>query len=41
MTEPDPRSTLPFPRRWIAYIILKIVVLALAAAIATKYKGLW
>jgi hypothetical protein len=41
VTESDHRSTLPFPKRWIAYIVLKLVVIALAVAIATKYQGLW
>jgi hypothetical protein len=32
---------LPFPRRWIAYIAIKLVVLAALVGVALKYYGLW
>ena len=31
---------LPFPKRWLGYIAMKIVVLALVVYIALKWKGL-
>jgi len=31
----------PFPRHWLYYIVLKLVVLAVAVALGTKYAGLW
>jgi hypothetical protein len=31
----------PFPRHWLYYIVLKIVVIAAAAALALKYFGVW
>jgi hypothetical protein len=31
----------PFPRHWLYYIVLKIVVIAVAAALALKYFGVW
>ena len=31
----------PFPRHWLYYIAIKIIVLAVAVALATKYYGLW
>ncbi len=37
MSKPDT----PFPRHWLYYIVLKIVVLVAAVAAATKYYGLW
>jgi hypothetical protein len=37
MSRPDT----PFPRHWIYYIALKIVILVAAVALATKYFGLW
>jgi hypothetical protein len=37
MTRPDT----PFPRHWLYYIVLKIALLAIAIALATKYFGLW
>ena len=33
-------DSLPFPKRWLAYIALKIVVLALAIFLALRWKGL-
>ena len=37
MTHPET----PFPRHWLYYIALKIVVIAAAVAVATKYFGVW
>jgi len=37
MDKPDT----PFPRHWLYYIALKIVLIAVAAAIALKYLGFW
>ena len=37
MDKPDT----PFPRHWLYYIVLKLALLAVAIAIATKYFGLW
>jgi hypothetical protein len=31
----------PFPRHWLYYIAIKLVVIALAVAIALKYYGFW
>ncbi len=48
MTEPTPQVTppkppqsgLPFPKRWIYYILIKLVVLALVIYFALHYQGL-
>lgn len=43
MTLPDKKSwhdNLPFPRRWLYYIALKIIVLALAIYLALHWQGL-
>ena len=37
---PGWRKTLPFPRRWLWYIAIKMVVLALAVFVTLKYYGL-
>ena len=37
MTRPDT----PFPRHWLYYIALKVVIIAAAAALAFKYFGVW
>ena len=37
MTRPDT----PFPKHWLYYIVIKLLVLAVAVAIGTKYVGLW
>jgi len=37
MTKPDT----PFPRHWLYYIALKIVVIAAAVALVLKYYGMW
>jgi hypothetical protein len=34
------RDSLPFPAHWLGYLVLKILVLALAVAIALRWKGL-
>ena len=41
MAQDDPtwKSTLPFPRRWLYYIALKFVVLALVVLLALKLYG--
>jgi len=33
-------DSLPFPRRWLLYIALKLIVLALAIYLALHWKGL-
>ena len=35
------RPDTPFPRHWLYYVILKIVLIAAAVAIALKYFGFW
>jgi hypothetical protein len=37
MKKPDT----PFPRHWLYYIVLRIAIIVLAVAVATKYFGLW
>jgi len=37
MTRPDT----PFPKHWLYYIALKIVVIAAALALVLKYYGMW
>jgi hypothetical protein len=37
MKKPDT----PFPRHWLYYIALKIVLIAVAVAIVLKLYGLW
>ncbi len=37
MKKPDT----PFPRRWLYYIVLKLVLLAAAIAIVLKLYGMW
>jgi hypothetical protein len=37
----EPRDNLPFPKRWIAYIAIKLVVLAVLVGVALKYYGMW
>ncbi len=41
MTEPEPtwKTTLPFPRRWLYYLVLKICVLLIAIAIVARALG--
>ena len=33
-------DSLPFPKRWLVYIALKLLVLALAVYLALHWKGL-
>jgi hypothetical protein len=43
MTEPEKKSwhdSLPFPKHWLGYIVLKIVVLVLAVYIVLRLNGL-
>ncbi len=35
------RPDTPFPRHWLYYVILKLVLIAAAVAIALKYFGYW
>lgn len=37
MSKPDT----PFPKHWLYYIVLKVVVIAAALAIALKLFGVW
>ncbi len=43
MTMPDNKTpwtdNLPFPRRWLGYIAIKILVVALAVFLALRWKG--
>ncbi|HEY7747687.1 MAG TPA: hypothetical protein VH933_03340 [Aestuariivirgaceae bacterium] len=42
---PEPRKrrswhdNLPFPRHWLAYVILKLAVIALAVYLVLRYRG--
>ena len=38
--EPSWKSTLPFPRRWFAYLALKVAVLALVVFVTLRFYGL-
>ena len=43
MNEPDKKSwqdNLPFPKHWIGYILLKVIVLAFVIYLALRYQGL-
>jgi hypothetical protein len=42
MTEPQRswRDSLPFPAHWLGYIVIKIIVLALAVYLVLRWKGL-
>jgi hypothetical protein len=31
----------PFPRHWLYYIVLKVVLIAIAVALVLKYYGFW
>ncbi len=37
MSRPDT----PFPRHWLYYIVLKVLVIAVALAVALKVYGIW
>jgi hypothetical protein len=40
MTDPkSPRDSLPFPRRWLGYIAIKLIVLAIAVYVALRWQG--
>ena len=40
-TENKPwHDSLPFPKRWLAYIALKLIVIAIAVYLALHWKGL-
>jgi hypothetical protein len=43
MNQPEKKSwhdSLPFPKHWLGYIAIKVVVLALIVYVALRYKGL-
>lgn len=43
MTPPEKKpwhDSLPFPKHWLGYIAIKIIVLALAVYLALHWKGL-
>ena len=35
------RPETPFPRHWLYYIVLKVVIIAAAVALALKYLDYW
>ncbi len=35
------RLDTPFPRHWLYYIVLKLVIIAIAVAIGLKVTGYW
>ena len=35
------RPDTPFPRHWLYYIVLKLVLIAIVVAFALKFYGLW
>jgi hypothetical protein len=35
------RPDTPFPRHWLYYIAIKLVVIALAVLLAMRYFGFW
>ena len=35
------RFDTPFPRHWLYYVVLKLVIIAIAVAIGTKLAGYW
>jgi hypothetical protein len=37
---PKWQNDLPFPRRWLVYVALKIIVVVLAVILVLRYKGL-
>jgi hypothetical protein len=34
------RDSLPFPKHWLSYVVLKIIVLAVAAFLVLRFSGL-
>ena len=37
--QPEWKTSLPFPRRWIVYISIKLILLAIAVLIALRFFG--
>ncbi len=37
--EPTWKTSLPFPRRWLYYIVLKLAVLAIVVLVALRLSG--
>jgi hypothetical protein len=35
------RPDTPFPRHWLYYIVLKLIIIAVAVVLALKYFGYW
>ncbi len=35
------KDNLPFPKRWLGYLALKLLVLVVLVGVALKYYGLW
>lgn len=35
------RLDTPFPRHWLYYVVLKLVIIAIAVAIGLKFTGHW
>jgi len=35
------RPDTPFPRHWLYYIALKLIIIAAAVVLVTRYYGLW
>jgi hypothetical protein len=35
------RPDTPFPRHWLYYIVIKLVVIVLAVLFALRYYGIW
>ncbi len=35
------RPDTPFPRHWLYYIVLKVVIIAAAVAVVLKLYGMW
>lgn len=33
------KKTLPFPRRWLGYVTIKIIMLAVVVYLALRWKG--
>ena len=34
-------DSLPFPKHWLGYIALKLVVIAIAVYLAMRWNGVW
>jgi hypothetical protein len=37
----DIKPETPFPRHWLYYIAIKLVVIAIAVYVALRYYGVW